>query len=50
MENSEIEGTEIGLTLTLRMVELMGGKLEVESKQNVGSTFGIIFSLNKEYP
>lgn len=40
-ENGEIEGTGIGLTLTLRIIELMGGKLGVNSEFGVGSTFWI---------
>ncbi|MDH5218531.1 MAG: ATP-binding protein, partial [Gammaproteobacteria bacterium] len=40
-ENSEIEGTGIGLTLTQRLVEQMGGKLGVESVFDRGSCFWI---------
>ncbi|CAH9053882.1 Sensor histidine kinase RcsC [Pseudoalteromonas sp. CIP111854] len=41
-EDSETEGTGIGLTLTKKLVELMNGELLVESELNVGSTFTIM--------
>lgn len=40
-ENSEIEGSGIGLTITQRIIEIMGGKVGVESEVGVGSTFWI---------
>jgi len=40
-ENSNIEGAGIGLSITRRLVEMMGGTLEVESKTGIGSTFWI---------
>ena len=38
---SSIEGTGIGLTITRRIVEMMGGTVEVESKHGEGRTFWI---------
>ncbi len=38
-ENTDIEGTGIGLVVTKNLVELMSGKIGFESKEGVGSTF-----------
>lgn len=44
--NSGIEGTGIGLALTKRLIEQMGGSDSVVSKVGAGSTFGIKLPLS----
>jgi len=39
------EGTGLGLSLVKRYVEALNGKIEVESEENVGSTFKLTFPL-----
>ena len=41
LENKEVEGTGIGLSITKRIVELMNGSIGVLSKENEGSTFWV---------
>ncbi|WP_218163481.1 response regulator [Marinospirillum alkaliphilum] len=38
-ETSEVEGTGIGLTITRRIMDLMGGSIRVESQLGIGSSF-----------
>ncbi len=40
-------GTGLGLTITKEYIELMGGKLHVESQEGVGSTFSFILPLEE---
>jgi two-component system cell cycle sensor histidine kinase PleC len=40
------EGTGLGLPLTKKFVEIMGGKFSIESEVNVGTT--IVFTLPRE--
>ena len=47
-EGGEVEGTGIGLTITRRIMELMGGSIEAESEVGVGSTFWLELPLEDE--
>jgi hypothetical protein len=40
-ETTEVEGTGIGLAITLKLVELMRGNISVESKEGEGSCFTV---------
>jgi PAS domain S-box-containing protein len=53
-ENSDIQGTGIGLTITRQLVELMGGEVGVIAHEDVGATFWIemplAFPMNQAVP
>ncbi|MDP4145002.1 MAG: PAS domain S-box protein [Bacillota bacterium] len=46
MSNRKYGGTGLGLALSEKLVELMGGKIYVKSKYNSGSTFSFVIKFN----
>ena len=46
-ENSQEEGTGIGLVVTKQLVELMGGTIGVDSTVGVGTTFWVEFKASR---
>ena len=47
-EFTETEGTGIGLTIAKQLTEILGGRIGLESKLNVGSSFWLDYPLSKE--
>ena len=46
-ENTEIEGTGIGLVITKQIIESMGGRIDVESEIGKGTTFWLELPLSE---
>ncbi|MDD2647519.1 MAG: ATP-binding protein [Eubacteriales bacterium] len=44
---SEMRGAGLGLALAKQLIDRMGGKISVESKQGIGSTVTIIFAVER---
>ncbi len=40
--NRDVQGTGIGLVITRHLLELMGGRLEIESEPGIGSVFRVV--------
>ncbi len=46
----DVKGTGLGLTISRSIVELHGGRVEVESELNKGSTFSVLIPVSQEPP
>lgn len=42
---NKVQGTGLGLSIIKSMIELMGGSIQVESRQHIGTKFTVDFSL-----
>ena len=45
--HSSVEGTGLGLTITLKLIQLLGGKMQLDSESGKGSCFTIFLPLHK---
>jgi len=50
LEDGAIEGTGIGLSITRRLVELMGGRIDVTTEVGVGSEFTVWLAIDDGLP
>ena len=48
--NRRFEGTGLGLALVQRLLELLGGRVEVRSEKGVGSTFRVFLPAARQIP
>lgn len=45
--HSSVEGTGLGLTITLKLIQLLGGRMQLDSESGKGSCFTIFLPLHK---
>ncbi len=45
MSDHDVAGSGIGLSITRKLVEIMGGEIDFESQANIGSTFWVEFPI-----